>query len=238
VHDHLKIQHTTTHCNPLQYTATHRNTPHRTATKAWECMNDMLTPNTLQRAVTHCNTGGGVQSLHAHSNRPPKAPIRSFFLSLSLSFSLSLLPCLTLCLFCLFLSLSLCPPTPFSSFSSSCFPFHSISLSTHTHTTTHMHTHTRTHMKAHTRIHFRKQLFKCIYACTYTSCSVRTSYMRPLPPPPPTHTHTHVCAGQIIKMPRAKKLEEHILKHFRTLPWCHRYLEASGMCNMTHLCVI
>jgi len=38
-------------------------------------------------------------------------------------------------------------------------------------------------------------------------------------------------AGSITKMPRAKKLEEHILKHFRTLPWCRRYLESSGESN-------
>ena len=31
--------------------------------------------------------------------------------------------------------------------------------------------------------------------------------------------------------PRAKKLEAHIQKHFRTLPWCPRYLERSGETN-------
>ena len=35
----------------------------------------------------------------------------------------------------------------------------------------------------------------------------------------------------VVKMPRAKQLEAHIAKHFRTLPWCRRYLERSGEAN-------
>lgn len=37
--------------------------------------------------------------------------------------------------------------------------------------------------------------------------------------------------GGVVNMPRAKKLEAHIQKHFRTLPWCRRYLEHSGEAN-------
>ena len=29
-------------------------------------------------------------------------------------------------------------------------------------------------------------------------------------------------------MPRAQQLRDHIEKHFRTLPWCRRYLERTG----------
>jgi len=53
-------QHTATHCNTLQHTATHRNTLQHTATHSRTSIESLVFTcahcNTLQRTATHCNT--------------------------------------------------------------------------------------------------------------------------------------------------------------------------------------